>query len=125
MAKVLIVDDSIMIRKLIRTILERSDHTIVAEAGDGNEAYYKYKVFEPDLVTMDVAMPEYNGIDGVKKIISEYPEASIIMISAITQRDMVFEALESGAKQYIFKPLTSDKLSTVINNVLSEMYSNQ
>mgnify|MGYP001015467932 FL=1 len=118
MANVLVVDDSIMIRKLIKTILENENHKVIAEASNGEEAYNMYTKFNPDLVTMDVSMPNVNGIIAVKKIINNYPEANIIMVSAISQRDMVFEALESGAKHYIIKPITREKIISVINEVL-------
>jgi len=119
MANVLIVDDSMMIRKLIKTLLLCDNHNIVAEASNGEEAYQQYLKFKPDLVTMDVSMPNVNGILAVKKIMQEFPDANIIMVSAISQRDMVFEALESGAKHYVIKPITRDKLNIVISDVLS------
>jgi len=118
MAKVLVVDDSIMIRKLIKTILENENHEVIAEASNGEEAYNLFCQYKPDLVTMDVSMPHTNGIVAVKKIINNYPDANIIMVSAISQRDMVFEALESGAKHYIIKPITKEKILSVINEVL-------
>ena len=118
MAKVLVVDDSIMIRKLIKTILENENHEVIAEASNGVEAYNLFCQYKPDLVTMDVSMPHTNGIVAVKKIINNYPDANIIMVSAISQRDMVFEALESGAKHYIIKPITKEKILSVINEVL-------
>ena len=118
MAKVLVVDDSIMIRKLIKTILENENHEVIAEASNGEEAYNLFCQYKPDLVTMDVSMPHTNGIVAVKKIINNYPDANIIMVSAISQRDMVFEALESGAKHYIIKPITREKIISVINEVL-------
>lgn len=118
MTKVLVVDDSIMIRKLIKTILENENHEVIAEASNGEEAYNLFCQYKPDLVTMDVSMPHTNGIVAVKKIINNYPDANIIMVSAISQRDMVFEALESGAKHYIIKPITKEKILSVINEVL-------
>ena len=118
MAKVLVVDDSIMIRKLIKTILENENHEVIAEASNGEEAYNLFCQYKPDLVTMDVSMPHTNGIVAVKKIINNYPDANIIMVSAISQRDMVFEALESGAKHYIIKPITREKIISVKNEVL-------
>jgi YesN/AraC family two-component response regulator len=118
MANVLVVDDSLMIRKLIKTILSSDNHNIIAEASNGEEAYQAYIKYKPDLVTMDVSMPNVNGILAVKRIMTEFPDANIIMVSAISQRDMVFEALESGAKHYVIKPITRDKLNVVINEVL-------
>jgi two-component system chemotaxis response regulator CheY len=120
MANILIVDDSLMIRRLIRTILSGDKHNIVGEASNGQEAYDAYIKYKPDLVTMDVSMPNVNGILAVKQIMNEFPEANIIMVSAISQRDMVFEALESGAKHYVIKPITRDKLNMVIDEVLTQ-----
>jgi YesN/AraC family two-component response regulator len=119
MANILIVDDSIMIRRLIKMIVEKSGHTVIAEAENGAEAYMKYKVFQPDLVTMDVSMPEMDGIQATKKIIASFPNANIVMVSAITQKELVFEALENGASRYIFKPLTDEKVNFVIEQILT------
>jgi two-component system, chemotaxis family, chemotaxis protein CheY len=124
MAKVLVVDDSIMIRKLIKTILEKENHTVIAEAGNGEEAYYKYRVFKPDIVTMDVSMPEVNGIEGVKRIIGDFPDALIIMVSAISQKDLILESLESGARHYVIKPITAEKFKEVFEDVLNPIRSN-
>jgi two-component system, chemotaxis family, chemotaxis protein CheY len=124
MAKVMVVDDSIMIRKLLKTILEKEKHEVVAEAGNGEEAYFKYRVFKPDLVTMDVSMPEVNGIEGVKRIITEYPDALIVMVSAISQKDMILESLESGARHYIIKPITTEKVKVVLDDILNPIRVN-
>lgn len=120
MARILIVDDSIIMRRNLKTILIQAGHSIIAEATNGKEAFIEYERHLPDLVTMDITMPIMNGIEAVKKIIYRYPEAKIIMISALDQRNMVFEALESGAKHYIIKPITTDNILAVLDTVLGE-----
>ncbi|WP_425262784.1 response regulator [Paenibacillus thermotolerans] len=119
MATVLIVDDSILMRRNLRMLLTEAGHQVVAEAANGIEAYKEYAKLLPDIVTMDITMPVMSGIDAVKKIIASYPQASIIMISALDQRSMVFEAIQNGAKHYILKPITAEKVLHTINQVLN------
>lgn len=120
MANILIVDDSMVMRRNLRAILTKAGHNILAEASNGNQGYLEYKKNMPDLVTMDITMPGMDGIAAVKKIIDEFPDAKIVMISALDQRSMVFEALENGAKHYIIKPITIEKVVTVVNEVLKQ-----
>lgn len=120
MAKILIVDDSMIMRRNLKTILTQAGHSIIAEATNGKEAFIEYEKQMPDLVTMDITMPIMNGIEAVKKITSKFPEAKIIMISALDQRNMVFEALENGARHYIIKPVTPDNVLEVLDTVLEE-----
>lgn len=118
MAKVLIVDDSIVIRKLIRIIFTKLNHEVVAEVSDGYEGFLKYKMYMPDLVTMDVLMPIMNGLECLKKILNKFPDAKVIMISALDHKDLVFEALEIGAKHYIIKPINESKIVEVFDEVV-------
>lgn len=118
MANILIVDDSVIMRRNLKSMLVQAGHTIVAEASDGLEAYREYGKHLPDLVTMDITMPVMNGIDAVKKIIATYPDANIIMISALDQRNMIFEAIQNGAKHYILKPITVEKILETVSGVL-------
>lgn len=118
MANIMIVDDSIIMRKNLKTILNSAGHTVIGEATNGLQAYNDYKNLMPDLVTMDITMPVMDGVQCTKKIINEYPDAKIIMISALDQKNMVFQALENGAKHYIIKPIVPDNLLRVINEVL-------
>ncbi|HPU41753.1 MAG TPA: response regulator [Acetivibrio clariflavus] len=118
MATVLIVDDSSMARRNLKNILIAEGHTIVAEATNGVQAFVEYEKHKPDLVTMDISMPILNGIDGTKKILLSYPDARIIMVSAINQKLMVLTALQNGAKHYIVKPFSPEKVTEVINEVL-------
>ena len=120
MKRILIVDDSTIMRKNLRAILSKAGYEVVAEAINGLEAFHAYEKHKPDLVTMDVTMPVMDGIQAVKKIISQYPEAKIVVISAFDQRTMLFEAMENGAKHYIIKPITAEKLLTVIAQILQQ-----
>lgn len=110
MAKILIVDDSIISRKKIRTILESANHIIVGEAGDGADALSKYKELKPDLVTMDITMPEVDGISVLKEIIAYDPSARVVMITALGKGGTILEALNAGAKHYITKPYSEDQI---------------
>lgn len=118
MAKILIVDDSIVMRKNLKYILTSHNHTIIGEAVNGKQAVNMYANLKPDLVTMDISMPVMQGIDAVKEIIKDFPEAKIIVISALNQKHMIFEALKNGAKHYIIKPIEADKVINIVNEVL-------
>lgn len=119
MARILIADDSIVVRGYIRVIVERAGHEVLAEASSGHDAFQKYVVHQPDLVTMDINMPQMNGIDTVKMIVGKFPEAKIIMVSTYGLRPLVFEAIKAGAKNYIVKPINEDSLLSAIQKVLS------
>ncbi|EHR77514.1 chemotaxis protein CheY [Thermococcus litoralis DSM 5473] len=119
MAKVLIVDDAAFMRMLVKKILVQAGHQVVGEAGNGKEAVEKYKELKPDLVTMDIVMPEMDGISAVKEIMKIDPNAKIIMITAVGQEAKVMEALKSGAKGYIVKPFQAPKVIEEVNRVLS------
>lgn len=118
MANVLIVDDSSIARRNLRNILVSGGHTILAEASNGVQAFVEYENHKPDLVTMDITMPILDGIDGVKKILNSYPDAKIIMVSALNQKLMILEALQIGAKHYIVKPFSHEKVIEVVNEVM-------
>ncbi|MFT4925393.1 MAG: two-component system chemotaxis response regulator CheY [Phenylobacterium sp.] len=118
MAKVLVVDDSVMMRRNLTALLEESGHEVIGEAKNGMLALSAYEKYQPDLVTMDITMPVMDGITAVKKIIEAYPDAIIIMISAQNQQMMVYDAIKSGAKNYLLKPIRVEKLKQVIIEVL-------
>lgn len=121
MAKILIVDDSTIVRRNLKAILTRAGHEIVAEAENGLQAYREYESHKPDLITMDITMPLMDGVVAVKKIVGDYPEAAIIMVSAIDQKSMVMAAIENGARHYIIKPFSPDKVIASIDAVLSNL----
>lgn len=117
MASVLVVDDSLVMRKNLKSLLTQAGYTIADEATNGTEAYNKYRKNEPDFVTMDVNMPDMDGIEAVKLIMSNYPNARIVMISGVDDKEKVMDALEAGAKYYILKPITYEKVLEVMEKI--------
>lgn len=117
MESVLIVDDAMAMRDRLRDIFEELGYNVIAEAGTGKEAYREYKSHQPDLVTMDITMPDMDGIEAVKKIINEFPEANIVMVSALAHRRMLLKALEEGVNHYIVKPVSVKKLKKTLEEV--------
>ncbi|MBC8060907.1 MAG: response regulator [Clostridiaceae bacterium] len=120
MARILIVDDSTVMRKNLYTIFTEKGHEVVGEAIDGKQAIVLYSELKPDLVTMDITMPKMSGVEAVNFIVNKDHNAKIIMISALNQKQMVFEALKNGAKHYIIKPIDPIKLLGIVNEVLDE-----
>jgi two-component system chemotaxis response regulator CheY len=119
LAKVLVVDDSSIMRRNLSTILVSAGHIIVGEAANGETGVKEYKLRRPDLVTMDITMPLLDGINAVKQIIEFDPDAQIIMISSLDQKRMVLTALQNGARHYIIKPFSPEKVLDVITEVLN------
>lgn len=120
MARILIVDDSTVMRKNLNSIFTGNGHEVVGEAADGTQAILLYSKLKPDLVTMDITMPKMTGVEVVKRIIYKDSSAKIIMVSALNQKQMVFEALNNGAKHYIIKPIEPSQLLGVVNEVLKD-----
>lgn len=118
MAKILIVDDAAFMRMMLKDILAKNGHEIVGEAANGNEAFDKYVALTPDLVTMDITMPECDGIEALKKIKGKYPAATVIMCSAMGQQAMVIESIQAGAKDFIVKPFQPDRVAEAIAKAL-------
>jgi two-component system, chemotaxis family, chemotaxis protein CheY len=110
MKRVLIADDANFMRMMIKNIITKHDYEVVGEAVNGNDAIQKYKELQPDIVTMDITMPECNGIDAVKEIKKTYPNAKIIMVSAMGQQSMVMDAIQAGARDFIVKPFNEEKI---------------
>ncbi len=122
MAKtILVVDDALFMRKMLRDILTQAGYEVVGEGEDGEDGedgYKKYKELKPDLVTMDITMPNISGLEGAKKIVSEFPEANILMCSAMGQESMVVESVVSGAKGFIVKPFKADKVIDSVQKLI-------
>lgn len=116
--RIMVVDDAMFMRKLLVDILSKAGYEIVAEASNGEEAYQKYKEFKPDLVTMDITMPEVSGIEGVKMITNDFPDAKVLMCSAMGQESMVIESVKSGAKGFIVKPFVAEKVVFEIQKLI-------
>ena len=124
--KIMIVDDAMFMRNMIGDIFQGKkfgddDYEVVAEAENGLEAVEKFKEHRPDVVTMDIVMPEMTGIEALKEIMKIDQEANIIMCSALGQDSLVMEALDSGAKDFIVKPFQPEKVLDVVVRILKEV----
>ena len=119
MAKnILIVDDAAFMRLMIKDILTKNGYNIAAEAENGKVAVDKYNEVKPDLVLMDITMPEMDGIQALKAIKGNDANANVIMCSAMGQQAMVIEAIQSGAKDFIVKPFQADRVLEAVKKVI-------
>ncbi len=118
--RVLIVDDISFARLMIKRILTSEGYEVVGEAGDGISALVMYEKLKPDVVTMDLTMPEFSGIKGLKAIIAVYPKAKIVIVSSVNQESFVKEVLQSGAKGYVAKPFSKSQLLKAIEDALAK-----
>ncbi len=118
--RVLVVDDSVFMRDIIKDIFAAGGFSVVGEAGNGVEAVEKYKELKPDLVTMDLVMPYRNGIDATREILRGDGRALVVMCSALGQETMVMEAIEAGAVDFIVKPPRAEDVLAVVKKVLGE-----
>ena len=119
MAKnILICDDAAFMRMMIKDILTKNGYTVVGEAENGAKAVEKYAELKPDLVLMDITMPEMDGIQALKKIKEADPSATGIMCSAMGQQAMVIESIQSGAKDFIVKPFQADRVLEAVRKVV-------
>jgi len=125
MAKtVLIVDDIAFVRRTLSDILTSAHYQVIGEATDGNEAVDLYMKLRPNIVTMDVVMPQMSGIDATRRIIKLDKEAKIVIISAMGQENLVMEAINVGARDYILKPFSAEDVLKTIDRALSGDHSN-
>ena len=118
MKRVLVVDDAAFMRMSIKVMLEKNGYVVVGEAENGLVGIEKYKELKPDIVTMDITMPELDGIQAVKKIKAEDSSANIIMCSAMGQQAMVIESIQSGAKDFIVKPFQAERVLEAVKKVV-------
>jgi len=116
--KVLVVDDVAFVRKTLSEILREAGYEVIAEAADGREAISKWQEHRPDLITMDVVMPNLGGIEATREIIKQDKRATIVMISAMDQIHLVMEAIHVGAKDYIQKPFLASDVLHVLSRAL-------
>ena len=114
MKKILIVDDSLFMRQMLKNIIPKDHFEVVGEASNGKEAIMKFKELEPDLVTMDITMPDMDGITAVKEIKRLDSDAKVIMCSAMGQKPMIKEALEAGAFDFVVKPFDKEKVIKIL-----------
>jgi two-component system chemotaxis response regulator CheY len=117
--KVLIVDDAAFMRMMLRDILAKNGFEVVGEADNGKVAVQMYGELKPDVVTMDITMPEMDGIAAVKEIKANDPNAKVVMVSAMGQQAMVIEAIRSGAADFIVKPFQPDRVLEALGKALS------
>ena len=119
MAKnILICDDAAFMRMMIKDILTKNGYNIAGEAENGIKAIEKYVEVKPDLVLMDITMPEMDGIEALKRIKAADPNASVIMCSAMGQQAMVIESIQAGAKDFIVKPFQADRVIEAVQKVV-------
>lgn len=114
--RILIVDDSLIMRSLLKKILTSHGYIVAGEADTGRKAVEMYKKLKPDLVTMDIVMPEKHGLQALKDIMSFDNKAKVIVISVIDQRKALLEAIEAGASDYIIKPFEVERVIQAVKN---------
>ncbi len=117
--RVLVTDDALFMRTMLKSILLHKGYEIVGEAANGREAVRMYQALHPDIVTMDITMPEMDGITAVKEILKHDPNAKIIMCTAMGQKSMVLEAIVAGAKDFIVKPFKAEKVLEAVQKLVS------
>lgn len=118
MAKILLVDDAAFMRMMIKDTLSKNGYTDLYEASDGAQAVERYVEVSPDLVIMDITMPNMDGLEALKAIRSKDPNAAVVMCSAMGQESMVIEAIKSGAKDFIVKPFKPDRILKTVSSIV-------
>ena len=116
--RVLVCDDAAFMRMMIKDILTKNGYTVAGEAENGVKAVEKYNEVKPDLVLMDITMPEMDGIEALRKIKEQDPSAVVVMCSAMGQQAMVIESIQAGAKDFIVKPFQPDRVLEAVSKVL-------
>ena len=119
MANILVVDDAAFMCLTIQQMLEKNGHTMVGQAANGIEAVEKFVELKPDIVILDITMPEMNGIEALKRIKIIEPDAKIIICSALAQQEMIARAIEFGAEDFIVKPFKEEHLIQAVEKVLA------
>ena len=114
MAKILIVDDSRTSRKILRTILEGAGHEVIGEAVDGVDGVNKFQELSPEITTLDITMPNMDGLDALKEIKKLNADAKVIMVTAAGQQNKMVEAIKSGASEFVTKPFEADEITGLI-----------
>ncbi|MEZ7890855.1 MAG: response regulator [Candidatus Wallbacteria bacterium] len=116
--RILVVDDALIMRMMIKDIFSVSGYEVCGEAVDGLDAIEKYKQLKPDLVTMDIIMPKCTGIEALKEIIKFDKQAKVIVVTAIDQREALMDAIKSGAKDFIVKPFDEERVLSAVSKAL-------
>jgi len=118
MARVLVVDDAAFMRKMVTDALSGGGHEIVGEAANGAEAVQRFQELRPDVMTLDITMPEKDGLSALKEIIAVDPGAKVVMCSALGQESKVLESIKLGAKDFVVKPFQADRVLSAIDKAL-------
>ena len=119
MARILVVDDAAFMRKMLTDALSKGGHEVVAEAANGAEAVTRYQECKPDVCTLDITMPEKDGLSALKEIIAMDPQARVVMCSALGQETKVLEAIKAGAKDFVVKPFQPDRVLSAIEKAVA------
>lgn len=115
MAKIMIVDDSRILRKILTNTLTEAGHEVIADAGNGKEALMLLEKVQPDLITLDITMPVMDGLEALNQIKASYPDIKVIMVSAAGQKNKVMEALKGGASDFLQKPFEPEDVINIIS----------
>ncbi len=118
--KIIVTDDAPIIRLMIKDILLYNGYDVVKECSNGKEALMAYKELKPDLVTMDIVMPEMDGIEALEKILEFDKNARVVMVTAVDQRESLMKAIRLGATDYIVKPFENDRVLSAVKKALGE-----
>lgn len=116
--RIIIVDDAPVIRLVLHDLLESAGFEVVAEGENGVEAVEKYRELKPDLITLDITMPEKDGIEALREIRAFDPAAKVVMVTALDERDSLVDAVKSGASDYVMKPFEEERVLSSIRAVL-------
>ncbi len=119
MARVLVVDDAVFMRKMVSDALSKGGHEIIGEAANGQEAVQQYQTLKPEVTTLDITMPEMDGISALKAILEVDPGARVIMCSALGQESKVLESIKAGARDFVVKPFQPDRVLEAIGKALA------
>ena len=119
MARVLVVDDAAFMRKMVGDALAKGGHEVIGEASNGVEAVESYQALRPDLTTLDITMPEKDGLAALKEIMALDPTAKVVMCSALGQESKVLEAVKSGAKDFVVKPFKPERVIDAVGKALA------
>ena len=118
--RVLVVDDSSFMRQALKTIMEKLGHTVIGTAENGIDAVAKYRDLKPDIVTLDIVMPQMGGLQGLKLLKSVDPNAVVVMVSSMADKESVVECAKAGAKHYLLKPFDEAKVGAVMKRVAAD-----
>jgi two-component system chemotaxis response regulator CheY len=119
MARVLVVDDAAFMRKMVSDALTSGGHDIIGEASNGVEAFAQFQALKPDVMTLDITMPEKDGLAALKDILAFDPTAKVVMCSALGQESKVLEAIKGGAKDFVVKPFQAERVLDAVSKALA------